>query len=430
MFKTSARSILTFGLAATTAIAPAFSADWPQWRGPLRNGISTETGLLTEWPAGGPKQLWEIDTAGSGYSTPSIVGDRLYLLGNAGLDDEFVRAFDVRDGKQLWSTHIGKVGNPDQKPPYPGSRSTATVDGDLLYALGSDGDLACLDVATGEIRWAKNVRTDFGGKPGVWAYSESPLVDGNRVVVSPGGADATLVALDKTTGDLIWKSPLAEGDDAGYASILPIEFEGQRQYVQFLAKGLVGVDAETGAFLWRYGKTAEGSSANIPTPVESDGLVYSAAGRTGGGLVRLKREGDAIKAEEVYFSPKLPVSIGGTVESGGYLYGTNRQGLLCVEFVTGEVKWQDRCVGAGSVLLADGLLYVYGEGGEAALVAATPDGYREKGRFTPANKPDAGSSKSWAYPVIADGRLYLRDMNKLWCYDVHAGQSAGLSRSK
>ena len=407
-----------FAVAAGSLISrPGRAEDWPGWRGPQRNGISTETGLLTEWPTEGPKLIWQAHDLGEGYSTPSIVGDRLYLVSNKGTDDEFVLALSIEDAKQIWSTRIGKVG-PNKGPQYPGARSTPSVVGDLLYALGSDGNLVCLETKTGKVRWGKNLRTDFGGQPGNWAYAESPLVDGDLVVCTPGGSDATLVALDRKTGDVVWKSPLAEGDQAAYASMIVVEVGGLKQYVQFLQKGLVGIEAKSGKFLWRYGRTAEGSPANIPTPVAQGAFVYSAAGRSGGGLVELKVEGEAATAEQVYFAAKLPTSIGGVVELNGYLYGTNSQGLICAEFKTGEIKWQDRAVGAGSICAAEGLLYVHGEKGDVALVEATSDAYREKGRFTLPDQPDRGRSQAWAYPVIAGGRLYIHDLGELWCYEI------------
>ena len=406
---------------AVLGASAAFAADWPQWRGPQRDGISHETGLLKEWPKEGPMLLWQSSDAGSGYSTPAVVGDRLYLLGNKGMDDEFVEALAVADGKEVWTQRIGKVGNPDQKPPYPGARSTPTVDGQLLYALGSDGDLVCLETASGHPRWQKSLRKDFGGEPGRWAYAESPLVDGDVLVCTPGGAEATLVALNKLTGEVIWKSAVPGGDAAAYSSVVVVEFGGVKQYVQFLAKGLVGIDAKTGKFLWRYKKTADGSMANIPTPVADAGFIYSAAGQSGGGLVKLKGSGDAIDAEQVYFSPELPTAIGGTVKVGDYLYGAGKGALSCVNFATGDIKWKARSVGAASIFYADGLLYLHGENGVVALVEATPDGYHEKGRFTPADEPDRGKSKAWAYPVVANGRLYIRDLGKVWCYNVGAG---------
>jgi len=399
----------------------ARAADWPQWRGPQRNGISKESGLLKEWPAEGPKLLWQRTDIGDGYSTPAVVGDRLYLISNKGMDDEFVQSLATEDGQQVWSQHIGKVG-PNRGPQYPGSRSTPTVDGERLYALGSDGDLACLETASGKIVWSKNVRTDFGGQPGAWAYAESPLVDGDVVVCTPGGADATLVALNKKTGDVVWKSAVPGGDQAGYASVIIVDTGGVKQYVQFMQKGLVGVNAKTGEYLWRYARTAEGSPANIPTPVAHDNYVYSSAGKSGGGLVQLKADKGAVEAEQVYFEPKLPTSIGGSVKIAENLYGTNSQGLVCAAFTTGEPKWQDRSVGAGSVCSAEGLLYVNGEKGDVALVEATPEAYREKGRFTLPDQPNRGSSKAWAYPVVANGRLYIRDLGSLWCYDIKAAK--------
>jgi outer membrane protein assembly factor BamB len=395
-----------------------FAADWPQWRGPHRNGISQETGLLKEWPKEGPKLLWQAKEIGSGYSTPAVVGERLYVLSNKGVDEEFVQALDVRDGHQLWTTRLGKVGNPDQQPSYPAARSTPTVDGALLYALSSDGVLACIETATGKLRWQKNLRTEFGGQPGRWAYSESPLVDGDVVVCTPGGSEATLVALNKKTGELLWKSAVPGGDQAAYASAIVVEVGGVKQYVQFLQNGVVGVDARTGKFLWRYDKTAQGSPANIPTPVAYDGHVYSAAARSGGGLVRLKVNQGAVEAEPVYASTKLPTSIGGAVQVGDYLYGTTGGALLCVEFRTGAIKWEDRSVGPGSVCYADGRLYLHGENGDVALVEATPEAYRERGRFTPPDPPNRGQARAWAYPVVASRRLYIRDLGTLWCYDV------------
>ncbi len=399
----------------------AMASDWPQWRGPDRNGISRETGLLKEWPTEGPKLVWQVKEIGYGFSTPSIVGDRIYLLSNKGNDEEFVQALSVKDGKQIWSMRIGKVGA-NQGPQYPGARSTPTLSGDALYALGSDGDLVCLEAATGKLRWQKNVRTDFGGKPGMWAYSESPLVDGDNLVCTPGGPAATLVALNKKTGDVVWKSAVPGEDVAGYASIAVTDIGGVKQYVQFVSKGVVGVDAKTGKFLWRYDGTAKNSPANIPTPVIYNGEVYTSSGLVGGGLARIKAANGAYETEQVYFDKKLPKAIGGTVRIGDFLYGTGSTTLQCVEFATGAVKWEDRCVGPGSICYADGMLYVHGENGSLALVEATADGYHEKGRFAPSDQPERARTQAWAYPVIANGKLYIRDLGSLWCYDIKGGK--------
>ena len=398
----------------------AWTEDWPQWRGLNRDGHSRETGLLKTWPSEGPKLLWQINSLGSGYATPSISGGRIFLMSNQGLKDESVVALDVKDGKNIWSTRIGEVGNPGQEPNFAAARSTPTVDGALLYVLSSDGDLACLETATGKIRWHKNLRSEFGGMPGTWAYSESPLVDGNVVACTPGGKEATIVALDKRDGALIWKCAIPGGDTAGYSSIIVVTAGNIKQYVTYTAGGLVGVDAKTGKFLWRYEKNKGALGMSIQTPVAQGGYVYGGANRVGGGAVRLSASQGTVSAEEAYFDPKLPTAIGGTVLVGDYLYGSSQTAVMCVEYRTGKVVWTERSLAPASLCYADGLLYLHGEGGELALIDASPEAYRERGRFAPPNQPQHAKQmeKAWAYPVIANGRLYIRDLNMLWCYDV------------
>jgi outer membrane protein assembly factor BamB len=412
-------AISSEGFGTTRALNYASPSDWPQWRGPDRSGVSNETGLYKEWPKEGPKLIWQIKDIGDGYSTPAVVGTRIYLLSNRGLDNEFVQALSVQTGKPVWTTRIGNVGNPNQNPSYPAARSTPTIDGEMIYAFSSDGDIVALETATGKIRWQKNVRKEFGGQPGEWAYAESPLVDGDVVVVTPGGEQATLVALNKKTGATIWKSAVPGGDPAGYASAIVVQGGGRKQYVQFLSKGVVGVDARTGKFLWRYAEASKGP-AQMATPVARGEYVYGAANRIGGGLVRLKASADGVVAEQVYFTRGLPNNLGGSVLVGDHLYGTTMEGLVAAEFLTGTVKWQEKSVGVSSIAYADGLLYLHGEAGDVTLVEASPQGYREKGRFTPPEPPkhrNAGE-KSWAYPVVSGGRLYIRDSGTLWAYEV------------
>jgi len=364
-----------------------------------------------------------VNDIGDGYSTPAVVGNRIYLMSNRGLDNEFVQALSTQDGKVIWTTRVGNVGNPNQNPPYPKARSTPTIDGDSIYALGSDGDLVCLETKTGKVRWQKNIRKDFGGEPGEWAYSESPLVDGDAVVVTPGGAQATMVALNKKTGALIWKSAVPGGEAAGYASAIVVQAGGRKQYVQFLTKGLAGVDAKTGQFLWRYAEVAKGP-AQMWTPNARGDSVYAAANGIGGGLVRLKSDGSGVTAEQVYFARGLPNGIGGAVLVGDHLYGTEGgQKLVAVEFATGKVKWQAETIGWSSIAYADGLLYLHGVNGDMALVEATPEAYRIKGRFTPPAQPQHGKAGpfpegAFSYPVIANGRLYIHDLGTLWVYDI------------
>jgi outer membrane protein assembly factor BamB len=423
----TALRVLSMAVGAAMVIVMAASMaradDWPQWRGPNRDGHSKETGLLKEWPKDGPRLIWQVKDLGAGYSTPSVVADRLYVMTNRGLEDEFVTARDTKDGRLVWSTRIGKVGNPDQQPNYPAARSTPTVDATVLYALGSDGDLVCLETASGKVRWRKSLRTDFGGQPGTWAYAESPLVDGDVVVATPGGTEATLLALNKNTGDVVWKSAVPGGARAGYSSIIATIAGGVRQYVAYTGDGLFGVEAKNGKLLWRYSKTSGPVGMSILTPVVGRGLIYSGNDPLGGAAVRILIDGGVGKVEEVYRGMKLPRTIGGAVLVDDYLYGTSGMALVAADFKTGQVAWSERSVAPGAAVYADGRLYLHGENGEVALVEATPEAYRERGRFMPPQPPERRANpgeKAWAYPIIADGRLYIRDGDGLWCYDIKA----------
>jgi len=419
------RLLLIAGLAQVCFNLPRLSAeDWPQWRGPHRNGISQERGLLPSWPDSGPPMLWKVNNLGTGYAAPAIVGQVIYVLGNEGLDQEFVQALKVGNGSRIWLAHLGKVGNPEQKPNYPGARSTPTIDGDFLYALGSDGDLVCVQISDGTVKWRRNLRTEFGGKPGTWAYSESPLVESDRVICTPGGSDATILAFDKRTGDVAWKCPLPEADEAGYASAIMVDAGGVRQIVQLLQKGLVGVEAQTGRFLWRFGRAVSKYGANIPTPLVGGEVIYCAAAGTGGGAIRLAAGQNTVEARELYWGSKLPTAIGGALKIGNELYGTTSSAMLCVNFETGDIHWEERALGAASLVFADDRIYLHGENGEVALIEPSTSGYLEKGRFSPPGRPERANQmeKSWAYPAIANGRLYLRDHGTLWCYDLRANR--------
>jgi outer membrane protein assembly factor BamB len=415
------------------------SGDWPGWRGPDRTGVSKETGLLKEWPEGGPKLAWKIKGLGDGYSTPSIAGGKIFVLGTKGRD-EYVIALSAKDGERLWVTQLGS-----EAGLFAGPRSTPTVDGGLVYALSSDGKLACVTADKGEVKWQKNLKSDFGGKNPMFAYAESPLIDGDTLVCTPGGDDMTLVGLNKTTGELKWKAPVkglpapkSNGSfggpgggrgpggrggpvtyaTPGYSSVIIAEVDGVKQYIQFLTGGVVGVSAADGKLLWHYDHPSSGQ-ANCSTPIFRDGDVFAASAyRTGGGKAHIKKDGkDGFKVEEAFFVRELQNQHGGLVLVGDHLYGTNETALLCVNFKTGKVEWSERCVGKGSVAAADGLLYVRGENGKVALVEANPAGYKEKGLFT---QPDRGREKAWPHPVITSGKLYLRDWDGLFCYDISA----------
>ena len=394
-------------------------AEWPQWRGPNRDGISNETGLLTEWPVDGPKLLWQVEGMGKGYASVAIADGRLFTLGQVDKDTHLI-ALNAADGAKLWSAPIGP-GNPNCTP---------TVDGDRVYALGREGDLVCCNVQTGDIVWRKNFGRDLGGKMmSGWGYSESPLVDGDRLICTPGAPDAEIAALDKRTGDVVWKSaaPADWGgtkgkDGAGYSSVVVSHGAGVKQYVQLTGRGVVGVAAADGKFLWAYNKIANGT-ANIPTPIPTGDLIFCSSGYgTGAALLKLVKDGDGVKAEEMYFLKPdvLQNHHGGMVLVGDYVYcchGHNNGFPMCIELKTGKRMWeQERGAGEGSaaVLYADGHLYFRYENGEMALIRAAPEKYELKSHF----KLASVKGRSWPHPVIVDGKLYIRDQDSLLCYDV------------
>lgn len=402
------------------AALAANAGDWPQWRGPNRDGISKETGLLRAWPKDGPKLVWQVTGVGTGYSTPAIAAGRIYLTGNDGLTNEFVIALSAKDGSKLWTTRLGNVGHPEQNPKYPGARSTPAVDGNLVVALGSDGDLVALEAKTGKELWRKQLRRDFGGRHGEWAYAESPLIDGDAVICSPGGKEATMVALNRKTGAVIWKCALPEGDDASYSSAVIAEVGGVKQYVQFLAKGLVSVEPKSGKVLWRYERSAKGSPAVVMTPLVSGDYVYSGAFRATCALIKPVKKDGAFTVEEIYTNNKLPMGLGSVVAVGDYMYGVGSSSLMCVELKSGEVKWEERASGL-SLLAADGLLFLHHVNGEVALIEASPEAYRQKGRFMPPNRPaPVRNNAAYELPVLSDGHLYIHEENVLWCFDVKA----------
>ncbi|MAV36959.1 MAG: polyvinylalcohol dehydrogenase [Planctomycetaceae bacterium] len=390
----------------------ATAADWPQWRGPHRDGFSLDTGLLQQWPKPGPALRWQARDIGDGYSSPTISRGRVFLQTTRG-DREFTIALDEQTGKQLWSAPIGNVG-PNKGPQYPGTRSTPTVDGDWLYCLSSDGTLACLATDSGTRRWQQQLKNDFAGKVGNWAYAESVLIDGEKLICTPGGAQATLLALNKNNGKPIWKSPIGESDHAEYASPVILDVGKSRQYVQFLSGGVVGVDAASGKFLWRYKSTA--GVANIMTPVSIANRIFSSGSRTGGALLKIRSSGTAAVAEEVYLNRALSASIGGAVLLGKHLFGTTNNALFCAAFDTGQLLWSDRAVGAASICVADGRLYVRGHtSGDVLLVEPSQKDFRPRGRL---KQPDRSKSRAWPHPVVANGGLFLRDQGVLLCYEV------------
>jgi outer membrane protein assembly factor BamB len=399
----------------------ARAADWPQFGGANRDGKSADTGLLQEWPKEGPALAWRIKGLGGGYSGPSIAAGRIFGMSYRG-EDEVVWALSETDGKELWVTRLGPA---YKQPGWPqgkeGPGCTPTVDGQRLYVEGMGGAIACLQVQDGKILWQYNLKDDFGGTIPPWSYRESPLVDGDKVIYTPGGRDTTLVALDKLTGKTIWKCQVPDGPKAAYTSAIAIDFEGQRQYVQFTQKALVGVAASDGKLLWRYDRAANRNGIICTTPLWHDGLVFAASAYgSGGGLVKLSKDASgAVKAEEVYFTKKMQNHHGGMIVLDGCLYGANggNEGgsLVCLDFKTGDVLWdgRDSGISKGSLALADGRLYYRLENGTMLLIEPNSKQYIERGRF---EQPNRTRQPAWTHPVIANGKLYLRDQDLLLCY--------------
>lgn len=378
--------------------------DWPQWRGANRDGISKETGLLKQWPADGPPLAWKATGAGGGYSSFAVANNRLYTMGLRGTK-EFVVAFDVATGKEVWATAHGGAFRNDRGD---GPRGTPTVDGDRIYALGGNGDLSALDTKTGKVVWTMNVLEKFGGTNITWGISESPLVVGDKVLVNPGGPGASIVALNKKDGSVVWKS---QSDRAGYSSAVPVQIGNTTQVIFFTHKRAVGLDLKDGKLLWEYGKAAN-NVANAATPIVRGNRVFiSSDYGTGAGLVEIKADG---VAQEIYFTKDMRNHHSSSVLIGDYLYGFSGGILTAMKFDTGEVAWKDRSVGKGSIVFADGHIYAISENGVVGLVEATPTAYKEKGRF----HIQQDSLPTWTHPVVAGGKLYIRDQDTIYAYDV------------
>ena len=398
----------------TTVVAggqQAPAGDWPQWQGPDRNGVSKESGLLSQWPATGPQLLWMNSNLGIGYGSIAVKGERIFVQAS-NRKQSLVISLNRADGRPVWSKPLGLAGDNDRGS---GPRGTPTVDGDLLYVLTESGDLACLKTADGAIVWQRNILKEFRARNIPWLISESPLVDGNHVIVTPGGRNATLVALDKMTGNTVWTS-MGLSDEAGYASPIAADVQGVRVVMTLTGSAGVGVRASDGKLMWRYPRVAN-NTANIATPIFRENKVfYTSNYGTGGALLELTAQGGDVKAREVYFTSDMQNHHGGVVLVNGYLYGFNNLILTCLDFATGKTMWRNRSVGKGSLVYADGHLYIQSEDNVVGLAEATPSGYKETGRFT---IKDQGLP-SWAHPVVSGGMLYIRNQGILAAYNIKA----------
>jgi outer membrane protein assembly factor BamB len=402
------KALLVAASLTLTVAAIHAASDWPQWQGPDRTAVSKETGLLKQWPASGPDVVWTANGLGNGYGSMAVVGDRVFVQAGRARSSTVI-ALNRADGKEVWSKALGATEINDQGP---GPRGTPTVDGDRLYVLTEAGDLHCLKT-DGTAVWHRNILNDFHGQQLRWLISESPLIDGDAVIVAPGGPDTGMVKLDKMTGKTLWTSK-GLSDQAGYSSTIVADIGGVRTYMRLTSQAGVGVRASDGKPMWHYERAAN-NVANIATPVFFDNKVFYTSGYdTGGGLLALTPQNGEVKAKEIYFTREMKNHHGGVVLIDGYLYGFNDSILTCLDFATGKLMWRDRSVGKGSVAYADGNLYIQGENNVFGLAEASPSGYHERGRFRIVEK----GLPSWAHPVITDGRLYVRNQDTLTVYDI------------
>lgn len=397
---------LLFGVQATKTVEPK-ALDWNQFRGPLRNAHSFDTGLLKQWPSNGPPLAWKATGLGVGFSSVCHSGNRVFTMGEA--DNKcFLIALSAADGKLLWKLPIGGPFTENQGGPGP--RSTPATDGTLVFAMAPNGELACVRAADGRPVWQKNMSSLGAQKPG-FGFVESPFIDGNVLLVSPGG---TVVAMNKFNGGLFWKSKRLKGA-TDYSSLSVAEISRVRQYLVMTDKSVAGILAANGTLLWEV--DYPGDRAVVPTPVYANGVVFVSAGYgVGGKGVKVTVAGGQIRAEEAYLLREFQIHHGGMVQVGDHVYGLNDQGVArCAEIATGKTVWTERSVGKGSIAYADGHLVCRGENGTVAWIEASPAGYKEKGRFNP---PERSANKSWAHPVVSGKKLYLREQDVLFCYDL------------
>lgn len=395
------RTYLSRLTSGSVVSAAASGGDWPQWRGANRDGKSSDTGLLKSWPADGPSQIWKGDGIGEGYSSVAVVDRNIYVTGGVG--DNLVLFAYRDDGRLQWQAEVGAV----WRKSYAGSRATPAVSDGRVYVLSGNGTIGCHSTDTGRKLWAREM-SEFDGRPSGWGFSESILVTDELAIVTPG-REKCMVALDKKTGRTRWESPGNRGDPH-YCSPIAISHGGNDMIINGTRNGLFAVRPSDGRVLWSSDFSA-GNTANCCTPAFSDGYVFWANGYGKGGVCLHLSGTDA---REVWTTRDMVAHHGGYVIHDGHVYGNNGGGWACIELQSGKTVWNGRGVGKGSLCFADGMLYLFSEdGGQVGLAPASPDGLELKGSFSV-----AGEGKSWAHPVVARGRLYLRYGDNLYCYDV------------
>lgn len=400
-------SILVVGIAGAVELVPF----WPQFHGPNRDNISTEEGLLKQWPENGPDLVWTAQGLGHGFSTVSIAGGMIYTAGNIG-GDTVITALDL-DGKMVWQATNGKAWTRD----HPGTRGTPTIDGDHVYHESPLGEVICLDAKTGKTIWQVNIIEQFQATNIKWALSESLLIDGDHVICCPGGPETSMVALNKRTGAVVWKAP-STGEPAGYASPILVEQQGLRIIVTMTSRAVIGVNADTGKLLWHVEHESY-MGQNVMVPLVHDGYIFITTLQGGSVKWQIRVVDGGASLKEVWRSGELENQHGGAVLVNGNLYGTssskNRNQWVCLDWETGKVTHVEGGVGKGSPTVADGMLYTLGERGTMGLVQPTAKGHEMVSSF---RIPEGGKGNSWAHPVVCAGRLYIRHGEFLYAYDV------------
>jgi outer membrane protein assembly factor BamB len=386
------------------------AADWPRWRGPSGDGISTEKEWSTKWPADGPKQLWKADV-GTGYSAMSVSKGRLFTMGNTA-DVDTIYCLDANTGKELWKHSYPCIAKDPNG--FPGTRVTPTVDGDFVYTISRQGQLFCLKCSDGKVVWSKDYAKDFNApvpEPGTkqwWGYSGSPWVEGDLVIFETGAPGASLVACNKKDGKVIWK----DGSDAvGYSSTVAFTYKGNRCLATFSAAGIVGRSTKDGKELWRHPWKTD-YNVNAATPiVDGDKVFISSGYNTGCALIQFSET----PAKVLWQNKNLRNHVNSCVLWQGHLYGFDEKELRCVDFKTGDVKWSDKSFGKGSLMLADGKLILFSDNGRLATAEPSPAAYKEISSFQA-----LGGKNTWTVPVLANGKIYCRSWENLVCLDVSA----------